>query len=219
MKRGLALLTALMLLIICPGAQGETEGYALYEDEAGRFSLPYPARWQVLDRETILGALKALEEGGPGSLIKVDSGMLKDYLAAMEEAQIVQLSQPFSMNNCSILYTLDPAYGQLDAQTLLKEFPEQVRQELLDMYAGAEIMDEGSLVTFGERQFLRVSGSIRLFTNALQFNQYMLAEGDALYVISFAFLQQEGEVPPEFAAIIERMLGGFTPHPAKQQEE
>lgn len=219
MKRGLALLAALLLLTACLGALGEAEGYALYEDKEGRFSLPYPATWQVMDRETILGALKALEEGGPGSLIAVDSGMLKEYLAAMEEAQMVQFTQPFSMNNCSVIYTLDPAHGLLDAQTLLQEFPEQISQELLGMYAGAQFIDEGSLVTYGGREFLRVSGSIRMFTSALQFNQYLLAEGDALYVLSFAFLQQEGEAPAAFVATMEQMLGRFTPHPAQQPEE
>ena len=114
----ITLLTALLLLIICPGALGETEGYALYEDEAGRFSLPYPARWQVLDRETILGALKALEEGGPGSLIKVDSGMLKDYLAAMEEAEAtVRVHDPFvdTYPGVEISYDLDGTLAEADA--------------------------------------------------------------------------------------------------------
>lgn len=201
----LALLLCVSLLACAQGVLAEEAAveYSTYTNETQGYSIDYPSNWTLLSRGTIDNLMQVLTSGSvPG----IDATAFEAYKTQIEGLDAAMMLAADGANLSVIgqdlgLEVTNELFIQMILPTMLEQFPV--------MYPGIELVDEGSTVTAGEREFVKIAGSLEMMGSKAQVEQYYACIGKTLYILTFT---EPGEsVGEDKAEIVQAVLASFVP--------
>lgn len=194
-----ALLLALLIALTCVSALAE-ETVVTYTHPHLGYSFDYPSYMTVLDAETIDSIIDMMVSG-EFDAIDFDYASIQ---AQIEAFDIVNMTDMSTGNNITVLGAPLGVGIPLDAQLLASAVLPATVEAYKASLPGCEVLDEGSVCTFGDNEYARMTLTYAPFGTTLHMDMYYFDVDDTLYTVTFTF--DTGETP---ADLLEMVLGTF----------
>jgi len=171
----IALLMALCL-VFNTTALGEME---VYINPTNGYQISYPSSWQIVNRETI-DAIFTLVKSGIVS--GVDGSFITQYAEQIEQMDTVMFITP-DFDTPTITYedvgmSLTPRLFQMIVCP-------QIITQYKTMFGGLEVLDPGSIITIGDKEFVFQSMATTVMGETMQVDAYYYVHGKVLYSMAF----------------------------------
>ena len=171
-KRLVSLLVSLML-VFCATA-GLAEG--VYESDG--FNVSYPEGWVLMDKSTI-AAVTDMVSGG--QIEGIDPAAIAQYAAQIDSMDMVIVMSADSTMNANFIVQ---AVGmQLTPDMILPQAPSFLSQYEA-AFSGCEVLDPGSVVTYGENEYVQIAIKAQVMGAELVIAQLLCGSETNLHIIS-----------------------------------
>ena len=182
MKKFVALLLALLMLLVSTASLAEEAEVLSYTNKEGGYSFSYPAKMLLLSKENVQELLDQMTDPSY-SMEGMNEEAIRQNADQVRQMDMVMLMYASGVFNYNVVY--QDTGVQLNNDLVLSALCPQFTAQYKMIYPDLTMGDEGSIYTLGDKEY--VTQSLQLTANGIPMTMVILyaVNGTYLYNVTF----------------------------------